>query len=785
MQAASSRPSFSIARRYATQVAAIAAALLIASGGVEMYFSFQEARQDMARLQAAQATAAAREIEQYLQGIKAGLNQVARLPWGERGFGPAQKREEFHRLMALFPSVMELRDLSAAGRELVFVSRTELDRIAAPAPLEAAPAIAPALGFGATQFRGGAEPFVSLTLASAAAGDKQARTQASINLRFLADVVSGLRVGRLGQTYVVDAADRLVAHPKATQVLRQLDLSHSHAVMAARQALAKQGQGQDQGFGALDTFDVEGRPVIATVAALASVPGWLVFVEQPRSEALEAAFATLRRTLLLFGVGGGLAVLAAALYARRLARPIVELRRAAGQIAAGDLGSRIALSSGDELELLANDFNLMAAKLQASYAGLEAQVEARTHELQLAKTEAERANLAKTRFLAAASHDLRQPLHTIGLLVSLLRERLKGREALELADKVYRSVDTLEALFGGLLDISKLDAGAILARPESFAVDELLAHLEHSYAAQAEARGLRLRLRRCGALVRSDPALLERIVGNLISNAIRYTDSGGVLLLCRMRGSGDGARALAIQVWDSGCGIDPAQWADIFDEFYRIEEPGGKAGHESEQGLGLGLAIVKRTAQLLCHPLRLCSRPGRGSMFELRVPLVPLVGGSMVSAARLGLPLGQPGGLAGSFVVIVDDDRDNREALDALCSQWGMHTLSAASLEQACEQVTRHLRVPDLIISDFNVGAQGDGCDVILRLRELLGEQVPAIIVTADTGDGARQRAWACGAALFSKPANAERLLEGIRGAIAAGAQAAAAAAASDAVQAD
>jgi signal transduction histidine kinase/CheY-like chemotaxis protein len=778
MQAAS-HPSSSIARRYATQVAAIAAALLIASGGVEMYFSFQEARQDMARLQAAQADAAAREIEQYLHGIQAGLIQVARLPWGQSGFGPAQKREEFHRLMALFPSVMELRDLSASGQELLFVSRTELDRIDAPVLVPASLATPPALGFGVTQFRGGAEPYVTLTLASAAVDDKQASTQASINLRFLADVVSGLRVGRLGQTYVVDAANRLVAHPKATQVLRQLDLSGAHAVKAARQTLANKGQG----FAALDSFDVEGQPVIATVAALASVPGWLVFVEQPRSEALEAAFATLRRTLLLFGVGGGLAVLAAALYARRLARPIVELRRAAGQIAAGDLGSRIALSSGDELELLADDFNLMAAKLQASYAGLEAQVEARTHELQLAKTEAERANLAKTRFLAAASHDLRQPLHTVGLLVSLLRERLKGREALELADKVYRSVDTLEALFGGLLDISKLDAGAIQARPESFAVDGLLAHLEHSYAAQAEARGLRLRLRRCGVLVRSDPALLERIVGNLISNAIRYTDRGGVLLLCRTRGGGGGSRVLAIQVWDSGRGIDPAQWADIFDEFYRIDEPSANTDQQLEQGLGLGLAIVKRTAQLLGHPLRLCSRPGRGSMFELRVPLVA---GSMASAAQLGLPLGQPGGLAGSFVVIVDDDRDNREALDALCSQWGMHTLSAASLEQACEQLTRHLRVPDLIISDFNIGAQGDGCDVILRLRELLGEPVPAIIVTANAGELAGQRAAVCGAALFSKPANAERLLEGIRVALAAGAAAVVAAAvASDAVQAD
>lgn len=756
----SPRQSTSIARRYAAQVGAISAALLITSGGVEMYFSFQEARQEMARLQAVQAEAAAREIEQYLRAIESGLKQVARLPWGTNGFGPAQKREEFHRLMALLPSVMELRDLSATGQELLFVSRTELDRVNQAKQNATEPAQALALGFGTTQFRDGAEPFVTLTVASAG---QPIKIQAGINLRFLVDVVSGLRLGRQGQTYVVDAANRLVAHPKATQVLRQLDLADSPAVKAARLILQTQGHG----FAGLDSVDVEGRPVIATVAALASVPGWLVFVEQPRSEALEAAFATLRRTLLLFGLGGGLAVFAAALYARRLARPIVELRRAAGQIAAGDLASRIELSSGDELELLARDFNQMAAELQASYAGLEAKVAARTLELHLAKSEAERANLAKTRFLAAASHDLRQPLHTVGLLVSLLRERLKGREALELADKVYRSVDTLEALFGGLLDISKLDAGAITAKPESLGLDGLLAHLENSYAPQAEARGLRLRLRRCGLTVRSDPVLLERIVGNLISNAIRYTDKGGVLLLCRRRGP-----EVALQVWDTGRGIAVEQWDDIFDEFYRINVPTGPvaAGAAGAQGLGLGLAIVKRSAQLLGHSLTLKSRLARGSMFEVRLPLVL---GDSTQAATCS-EHGLPSQLAGSFVVIVDDDRDNGEALAALCGQWGMHVLCCTSSQQTCEQVTQHLRVPDLIISDFNLGAQCDGFDLIHRLREVLGECVPAIIVTADTSERARQRAAACGAALFSKPANAERLLEGIRVALASAATGAA-----------
>lgn len=750
MQSPSARPSAaflrrSIARRYSMQVAGIAASLLLASGVTEMYFSFREAKIEMARLQAAQAEGAAREIKQYLQSVEAGLDQVTRLPWGLPGFEQEHKREEFHRLMSLFPAILQMRDLSPQGQERLFVSRSDLDRVGGHASRGPALPLPPAVGFGSSYFGQGAEPLVDLNQPSGR-GEAAGMVSATIKLRFLADGLSKLRVGEGGRTFVLDAENRLIAHPQATQVLRQLQMSDQPAVQAARRNAGRPGLRVK----AMETQDFDGKPVIATAVALGA-PDWLVFVEQPRAEALESAFATLRRTLVLFGFGGGLAVLVAGWYARQLARPIVQLREAAGRIAQGDLSSRIATKGDDELAQLAGDFNLMASQLQASYSGLEAKVEARTLELSLARDEALQANAAKTRFLAAASHDLRQPMHTISLLVSLLRERLRGRQAMELADKLSATAHMMEGLFSGLLDVSKLDAGAVKPQFENFPIELLLRHIEHAFSAQAESRGLRLRVRPCGALVRSDPALLESILSNLVSNALRYTLRGGVLLACRKRGE----HGLAIQVWDSGCGIDASELAAVFDEFYRVTPADG----QSVQGLGLGLSIVKRSAELLGHRLRLRSKLGRGSMFEVDLPLAAGVPRGLSQIQGQVLPGGPADALAGSFVLIIEDDRDNREVLESLCVQWGILCVAASGGAQAQALLAAHLRTPDLILSDFHLSDGERGDEAICLIRDVLAEPVPALILSAEMSEEVSSRARACGAMLLTKPANTERLL--------------------------
>jgi signal transduction histidine kinase/CheY-like chemotaxis protein len=768
-----------LAHRYAVLLCGIALALLLVSGLSEMWFGYREAREQIAALQAAQAEAAAREITLYLQPIELALRDTAKLPWGQPGEPPALRRDELYRLMQMTPAITDVQLADAQGRERLYVSKREDDRIdtllpVAEATLLGVSAAAP-LRYGRTFFRD-MSPAVRV-----AAWNGAGTIVATVDLRLLGDVVAHVRAGPRGRAWIVDGQNLLIAHPQATQVLRQLDLSDFEAVRFARAAAWNDAPTT----GALPTVDLQGRPVLVTAARVAG-PGWLVFVEQARDEALGPALATLRRTLVLVVFGGCLALGAGLVVARRMAAPIVALRDATARIAGGDLESRIDIRGGDEIEGLARDFNQMAANLHDSYASLEAKVAWRTAELSYARDrmqaqaaevealnarlvaqldelarrrdEAERANAAKSRFLATASHDLRQPMHSIGLLVDVLRERLGEHPLAELAAKVQTSVATMESLFGSLLDISKLDARAVRAEFGPVELDRLLERVERTFAPQAQARGLRLRARGRALVARSDAALLERIVNNLVSNALRYTREGGVLVACRTRGD----RCL-LQVWDTGCGIAPEHQQAIFEEFFRIEAPGGSP----DKGLGLGLSIVQRSAEILGHALAVRSRPGRGSVFELVLDrLAPAPPAAMVTA----LPQGADA-LAGAFVAVVDDNDDNRAAVANLLLSWGCLVLVAGSCDELLALSGQHLRMPDLLVTDFQLRPGRDGFEVIARLRALHDEAIPAVMVTANTDGILAARAAHAGAILLHKPANSKRLLWALVAALQAGAE--------------
>ncbi len=395
----------------------------------------------------------------------------------------------------------------------------------------------------------------------------------------------------------------------------------------------------------------------------------------------------------------------------------------------------------------------------------------RTAELAESRDEALRANAAKTRFLAAASHDLRQPMHAIGLMVGLLRERVAQPDLRLLADKAQRATSGMETLFGGLLDISKLDAGVVQARVEVFALQPLLEQLEHSYAPLATAKGLRLRLRPSRAVVRTDPALLQRILGNLLANAIRYTHAGAVLVGCRRRAEG-----LALQVLDTGIGIPVEQQAAVFEEFVRLNEPisggrsqtgtgggygGSTSGDAADAGLGLGLAIVKRSAQMLGLPLRLVSSPGQGSLFEVLVPQVMSLRQISPSAA---MDTAEADALRGAFIVVVDDDAVGREATVALLAQWGALVVWAASAQAALDECAGHLRAPDVIVTDLQLGRGDDGLALIHSLRAQAETPIPAILVTAELRAG---QVLDAATQLLHKPAGAERLKRALLSAMA------------------
>jgi signal transduction histidine kinase/CheY-like chemotaxis protein len=349
----------------------------------------------------------------------------------------------------------------------------------------------------------------------------------------------------------------------------------------------------------------------------------------------------------------------------------------------------------------------------------------RTNEALLATVEQEKstalqANAAKTRFLAAASHDLRQPLHTIGLLVDVMRDRSRDVELRKLAERIRSGVVAMEELFKGLLDISRLDAGMITPTRADVSLADILASVDANFGPQAEEKGLELRVRSPHLWVNTDPAMLQRIVDNLVSNAIRYTDSGKVLIGCRRRGL-----YVEFQVLDTGVGFGQKDKDRIFEEFYQLQNP----ERDRTKGLGLGLSIVRRSAELLGHPVNVRSEPGRGSCFSITLPIADShpFRQSATSNALLGLRF-----TSDYFIVVIDDEQSIREAMRTTLEFRGCHVVCAGSSEEALVELARHLRTPDLVISDYRLRDHRNGLQAIDDVRASFGELVPAIIITGD-----------------------------------------------------
>lgn len=354
---------------------------------------------------------------------------------------------------------------------------------------------------------------------------------------------------------------------------------------------------------------------------------------------------------------------------------------------------------------------------------LRAQLAAKSEALQAAVDH-------KTRFIAAASHDLRQPVHAMGLFLEALRG-VGDAGAIDALNHLETSQRSLRAMLGNMLDISRLDAKVVQPQLQPFAVGPLLRQLSEEFALQAAGKGLALRCRPGSAVVRTDPVLLERILRNLLGNAVKYTERGGVLLACRRCPGG-----VALQVHDTGIGIRPEDTRAIFDTFSRA---GGR--HDAE-GLGLGLAIVRQSADLLGHRLQLRSVPGRGSMFGLVVPLAEGAAPVAVAAAARRVPPG--------VVAIVDDDEPVREATAVLLRQWGLQVLTGASFDQMSAAFAGAGLLPDLLLVDYRL-AQGDAGG-LRAMQRRIGRDVPIILVTGDTTPSRIREAYEAGHMLLHKP---------------------------------
>jgi len=367
---------------------------------------------------------------------------------------------------------------------------------------------------------------------------------------------------------------------------------------------------------------------------------------------------------------------------------------------------------------------------------LLAQVRDETRKALQAQDVALRANEGKTRFLAAASHDLRQPMHALGLFLALLgRSPLEPRQQVLLGNAQAMS-DAASGMLGTLLDYARIEAGAVSAKVRIVALQPLLYKIETELAPQANAKGLVYRSRETAVAALSDPALLEMILRNLVGNAIRYTARGGVLVACRLRGP-----MVWLEVWDTGIGIAPAQQAEIFREFHQLDNP----ERDRERGLGLGLAIVDSMARTLGHPLRLVSRPGRGSVFRLGLPLAgmtPAPGPQELPPAAAQPP--------GRHVLVIDDDADVRSAMAQLLRDWDCPCDVVGSLADALRSARQ--RRPAFIVSDYRLQGGRTGAEAIATLRQMLGSEVPALLVTGDTDPRRLLEATQSGIPLLHKP---------------------------------
>jgi signal transduction histidine kinase/CheY-like chemotaxis protein len=386
-----------------------------------------------------------------------------------------------------------------------------------------------------------------------------------------------------------------------------------------------------------------------------------------------------------------------------------------------------------------------ADELERANESLERRVQERTEELTRlntelgrAKGEAEQANISKTRFLAAASHDILQPLNAARLYVTSLVERQGGGNDAQLVGNIDASLDAVEEIFGALLDISRLDTGAMKAEIVGFRIDELLRQLEVEFAPLAQAKGLELTFVPCALAVKSDRRLLRRLLQNLVSNAVKYTPSGRVLVGCRRRRG-----RLRIDVYDTGLGVPASKKRAIFQEFHRLDQ-----GAKIARGLGLGLSIVERIARVLDHRIVVTSAVGRGSQFSVEVPLSAAIPVSQHQRVARETDRVQ---LSGITVLCMDNELAILDGMETLLGGWGCRVLKAPDLETAIAVIGESKASLDGLLVDYHLD-DGNGIQAIAELRRRFGADLTAILITADRSPHVREEARANGVQILNKP---------------------------------
>lgn len=483
-----------------------------------------------------------------------------------------------------------------------------------------------------------------------------------------------------------------------------------------------------------------------------------VMVNLSLEEALAAQESSVRNALIAMLLSLVIAGVVGWQAARWIGAPLLRLAAAVHQLGRGDRRVEVEVTDHTEIGELQRGFNSAAAALHDMHRGMAEEIERATQELARKNAALEAASVAKARFLAAASHDLRQPLYALTLFSSALALDERDPMRLDRIAHIQECVEALDHLFSELLDLSRLETGAMQVEISDFPLDHVFDEVSRNFRMLAEQRELRLVMRATPLWVRSDRTMLARILNNLVSNALRYTCAGGVLVGARRRCDG----TVQVDVWDTGSGIAAEHQIRVFDEFYRVE---GHADAEYERdggprrGLGLGLATVQRLAELLGTRVLLRSRHGRGSVFSFRLP--------EVAAAH---PPGQPAiarnqpDVSGMRVLVIDDEPAILSGVHYLLRSWGCDVLTAEDRAQALEAVETWDGPPDLVISDLRLREGDNGLQILAALDSYYQRDgcapFPRLLITGETRHDRLHELHAAKIPVLYKPVSPERLRE-------------------------
>jgi two-component system, NtrC family, sensor kinase len=593
------RPSGRIHHRVLLSFVALVTVTLGTSTLLEARSKYDEIQRLAVQIQHEKASAAAQTISASILDIERQIGWAT--PPGLLSID--ERLDDFRRLLRQAPSITEVAYVDAAGREQLFVSRVSTNRIRTGIDRSDTPAFTEAaLGrpyFSSVYLRADTEPYITVSVVDP--GGRGGVTVAEMTLRGISQVISGIRVvGTTGSAYLVDDNGRLIAHPDLALVLRGTSMATLPHVAAAQRLTVPSGTTSVIGR------DLHGREVLASIQKLPQV-NWMVVVEQPVDEAFQPVFASMQRSLLIFVAMLGLALIGGFLLARRITQPVEALRRGVADLRTGALPHGVSVRTGDELEVLANDFNAMATELAATI-----------EELKRTSRELELASLHKSEFLANMAHEVRAPLNAVIGFSEVLLQQMFGPVNEKQAEYLRDILDSgrhLLALINDILDLSKVEAGQMDLERSTFWLPEVVQSAVHMFRETAIRREVDLQLKVADDVgeIEADLRRIRQVLFNLLSNAIKFTGAGGrVDVRASLRDD-----VVEIRVVDTGVGINGMDQERIFEPFQQAGD------HEAAQaeGTGLGLSIVRRFVELHGGRIWVESEPGKGSAFAFQIPV--------------------------------------------------------------------------------------------------------------------------------------------------------------------